>query len=107
MVVQAYEIHKPIFWYSKNFAFFPNGETAANSMIFFKFSRLVAEVQTNWNGIQLQNDDVYIASGFEEFAEMVILMCRGTYRKKEFQYDAVSFKQAEWSIYLFIHLFIY
>ena len=42
------------------------------------------------DGIQLKNDDVYMASLFGDFVQMVILMGRGVYGKSEFTYDAVS-----------------
>ncbi|KAK3103669.1 hypothetical protein FSP39_020897 [Pinctada imbricata] len=51
--------------------------------------RLVEEVKEKCNGIALQNEDVYMNTGFEDFLNCVIRRGRGIEDKEEFTYDAV------------------
>ena len=50
------------------------------------------------NGISLENEDVYMATTFDEFVKKVVLMGRGFTGKKEFTYNAVSGKSRFWFI---------
>ncbi|KAJ8302046.1 hypothetical protein KUTeg_021033, partial [Tegillarca granosa] len=52
--------------------------------------RLVEEVKEKCNGISLQNEDVYMNTGFEDFVNCVIRRGRGIEDKEEFTYDAVK-----------------
>lgn len=52
--------------------------------------RLVEEVKEKCNGVSLQNEDVYMNAGFEDFASCVIRRFRGIEDKEPFTYDAVS-----------------
>lgn len=60
-------------------------------IILFDFDiRLVEEVKEKCNGVSLQNEDVYMNAGFEDFASCVIRRFRGIEDKEPFTYDAVS-----------------
>lgn len=52
--------------------------------------RLVEEVKEKCNGVSLENEDVYMNAGFEDFASCVIRRFRGIEDKEPFTYDAVS-----------------
>ena len=52
---------------------------------------LVEEVRSECGGVQLLNEDIYMAPSFEEFIQLVVLRSRGVATKKEFVYDAVGF----------------
>ena len=52
------------------------------------FFRLVEEVKEQCN-VELVNDDVYMATAYDEFVRTVVLKGRGLGGKKEFTYDAV------------------
>ena len=52
-------------------------------------NRLIEEVRSKCGGVQLQSDDVYMATTFQEFIRAVILRSRGIETKKPFTYDAV------------------
>ena len=54
------------------------------------FVRLVEEVKQKCGGVQLENEDVYMATTFEEFVKRVVLVSRGVTDTKELVYDAVS-----------------
>ena len=41
-------------------------------------------------GVALQSEDVYMATGFDEFVKKVVMIGRGITGKKEFTYDAVE-----------------
>ena len=52
--------------------------------------RLVEEVKEKCNGVSLQNEDVYMNAGFEDFTSCVIRRFRGIEDKEPFTFDAVS-----------------
>ncbi|XP_002736701.1 cytosolic 10-formyltetrahydrofolate dehydrogenase-like [Saccoglossus kowalevskii] len=52
-------------------------------------ARLVEEVQQKCNGIKLQNEDVYMATTYDEFVQLVVRKGRGE-GEEEFTYDAVE-----------------
>lgn len=52
---------------------------------------LVEEVRSECGGVQLLNEDIYMAPSFDEFVRLVVLTSRGVGTKKEFVYDAVGF----------------
>lgn len=54
-------------------------------------SSLVEEVRCECGGVQLLNEDIYMAPSFDEFVRLVVLTSRGVSTKKEFVYDAVGF----------------
>uniref|UniRef100_A0A8C5Q1N2 10-formyltetrahydrofolate dehydrogenase n=1 Tax=Leptobrachium leishanense TaxID=445787 RepID=A0A8C5Q1N2_9ANUR len=65
-----------------------------NSTDFFKSGaasmdvvRLVEEVKLKCNGLQLQNEDVYMATRFEEFIQMLVRRLRGEDREEELVID--------------------
>ncbi len=47
------------------------------------------EVKEQFN-VEIENDDVYMATTYDEFVTAVVLRGRGLGGKKEFTYDAVS-----------------
>ena len=51
--------------------------------------RLVEEVKIKC-GVSLQNEDVYMATSFDEFVKKVVMIGRGITGKKEFTYEAVE-----------------
>jgi formyltetrahydrofolate dehydrogenase len=55
--------------------------------------RLVEEVKEKCNGVSLENEDVYMNAGFEDFAGCVIRRFRGIEDKEPFTYDAVSYRE--------------
>ncbi|XP_031755907.1 cytosolic 10-formyltetrahydrofolate dehydrogenase isoform X1 [Xenopus tropicalis] len=52
--------------------------------------RLVEEVKLKCNGLQLQNEDVYMATKFEEFIQMVVRRLRGEDGEEELVVDYVE-----------------
>lgn len=52
--------------------------------------RLVEEVKLKCNGLQLQNEDVYMATKFEEFIQMLVKRLRGEDTKEELLIDYVE-----------------
>ena len=52
-------------------------------------NRLVEEVKQKCNGIELQNEDVYMATTYDAFVQLVVRKGRGE-GEEEFTYDAVS-----------------
>lgn len=52
--------------------------------------RLVEEVKLKCNGLQLQNEDVYMATKFEEFIQMLVKKLRGEDTKEELLIDYVE-----------------
>lgn len=54
----------------------------------FPFRRLVEEVKDRFN-LELQNEDVFLATTFFEFGQTVVLKSRGGAASKEVVYDAV------------------
>ncbi|CAH2312049.1 cytosolic 10-formyltetrahydrofolate dehydrogenase [Pelobates cultripes] len=68
-----------------------------NSTDFFKAGaasmdvlRLVEEVKLKCDGLQLQNEDVYMATQFEEFIQMLVRRRRGEGREEELIIDYVE-----------------
>lgn len=54
----------------------------------FLLFRLVEEVKEKCGGIELANEDVYMATSFKEFFALVVTTGRGG-SGKDFEYDAV------------------
>ena len=52
--------------------------------------RLVEAVRQKCGGVQLQNEDVYMATTFGDFVKQAVLVSRGVTTTKELVYDAVS-----------------
>lgn len=52
--------------------------------------RLVEEVKTKCNGITLANEEVYMATSFDEFVRAVVLKGRGGDSAVDIEYDAVK-----------------
>ena len=42
------------------------------------------------SGVELQNEDVFMASKFDDFIQTVVFVARGGSLKPEFTYDAVN-----------------
>ncbi|XP_028809798.1 mitochondrial 10-formyltetrahydrofolate dehydrogenase [Denticeps clupeoides] len=51
--------------------------------------RLVEEVKLRCGGLQMQNEDVYMASTFHDFIQMLVRRCRGEDREEEVVIDHV------------------
>lgn len=71
-----------------------------NSKIFFLFSycRLVEEVKLRAKQLQLQNEDVYMATSFQEFIQMCVRKLRGEDEEDEFNVDYVSIAPVKWKV---------
>lgn len=54
--------------------------------------RLVEEVKQKCGGVQLQNEDVYMATSFQEFIQMFVRCLRGEDQEEELVIDYVSVK---------------
>ncbi|XP_039617758.1 mitochondrial 10-formyltetrahydrofolate dehydrogenase [Polypterus senegalus] len=52
--------------------------------------RLVEEIKEKCNGLQLQNEDVYMATTYEEFIQMVVRKLRGEDKEEEIIIDHVT-----------------
>lgn len=61
-------------------------------MMILLLYRLVEEVKDQCN-VDITNDDVYMATTYDEFVTAIVLKGRGLGGKKEFVYDAVSVLQ--------------
>lgn len=53
--------------------------------------RLVEEIRQKCDGLQLQNEDVYMATKFEDFIQKVVRKLRGEDQEAELVVDYVSF----------------
>lgn len=53
-------------------------------------SRLVEEVKQKCAGVQLQNEDVYMATTFQDFIQMFVRKLRGEDQEEELVIDYVS-----------------
>lgn len=53
-------------------------------------SRLVEEVKQKCAGVQLQNEDVYMATTFQDFIQMFVRKLRGEDQEEELVVDYVS-----------------
>lgn len=53
-------------------------------------SRLVEEVKQKCPDIQLQNEDVYMATSFQDFIQMMVRKLRGEDQEEELLIDYVS-----------------
>ncbi|KAI2663435.1 Cytosolic 10-formyltetrahydrofolate dehydrogenase [Labeo rohita] len=58
--------------------------------------RLVEEVKLRAAQLQLQNEDVYMATSFEEFIQMCVRKLRGEDGEEEFIVDYVSIASVKW-----------
>ncbi len=54
--------------------------------------RLVEEVRDRCDGVKLENEDVYMATTYDEFVTTVVLKSRGVSTKKPFTYKSVTMK---------------
>ncbi|MBN3272672.1 AL1L1 dehydrogenase, partial [Polyodon spathula] len=77
-----------------------NMEEIEDSTDFFKSGaasmdvvRLVEEVKLRGSGLQLQNEDVYMATTFQEFIQMLVRKLRGEDEEEEMVIDYVSHTQ--------------
>uniref|UniRef100_A0A9R1SC50 10-formyltetrahydrofolate dehydrogenase n=2 Tax=Cyprinus carpio TaxID=7962 RepID=A0A9R1SC50_CYPCA len=68
--------------------------------------RLVEEVKLRGAQLQLQNEDVYMATSFEEFIQMCVRKLRGEDDEEEFTVDYVSIKLNNMTIQIPHQLFI-
>lgn len=57
---------------------------------FFSACRLVEEIKQKCAGIQLQNEDVYMATTFQDFIQMFVRKLRGEDQEEELLIDYVS-----------------
>ena len=55
-------------------------------------SRLVEEVKIKCAGVQLQNEDVYMATTFQDFIQMFVRRLRGEDQEEELVIDYVSLR---------------
>lgn len=53
-------------------------------------SRLVEEVKQKCSGVQLQNEDVYMATTFQDFVQMFVRKLRGEDQEEELVVDYVG-----------------
>lgn len=53
-------------------------------------SRLVEEVKQKCSGVQLQNEDVYMATTFQDFIQMFVRKLRGEDQEEELVVDYVG-----------------
>uniref|UniRef100_A0A673NLD7 formyltetrahydrofolate dehydrogenase n=1 Tax=Sinocyclocheilus rhinocerous TaxID=307959 RepID=A0A673NLD7_9TELE len=90
-----------------------NVEKVEDSTDFFKSGaasmdvvRLVEEVKLRAAQLQLQNEDVYMATSFEEFIQMCVRKLRGEDEEEEFTVDYVSIKLNNMTIRIPHQLFI-
>lgn len=60
------------------------------------YYRLVEEVKLRAAQLQLQNEDVYMATSFEEFIQMCVRKLRGEDGEEEFIVDYVSIASVKW-----------
>lgn len=56
-------------------------------------SRLVEEVKQKCPDIQLQNEDVYMATSFQDFIQMLVRKLRGEDQEEELLIDYVSVRR--------------
>lgn len=54
--------------------------------------RLVEEIKQKCGGVQLQNEDVYMATSFQEFIQMFVRRLRGEDQEEELVINYVSLK---------------
>lgn len=52
--------------------------------------RLVEEIKQKCGGVQLQNEDVYMATSFQEFMQMFVRRLRGDDQEEELVISYVS-----------------
>lgn len=64
----------------------------------FLYYRLVEEVKLWAAQLQLQNEDVYMATSFEEFIQMCVRKLRGEDGEEEFTVDYVSIASVKWVV---------
>ncbi|KAG8539601.1 hypothetical protein GDO81_020666 [Engystomops pustulosus] len=68
--------------------------------------RLVEEVKLKCNGLQLQNEDVYMATKFEEFIQMLVRRLRGEDAEEQIPIDYVEMDTNNMKIQIPHQLFI-
>uniref|UniRef100_A0A8C4SWD1 10-formyltetrahydrofolate dehydrogenase n=1 Tax=Erpetoichthys calabaricus TaxID=27687 RepID=A0A8C4SWD1_ERPCA len=68
--------------------------------------RLVEEVKIKTNGLELQNEDVYMATTFKDFVQMLVLKLRGDDSKEELHVDYVEMQVNNMTIRMPHQLFI-
>ncbi|XP_039627046.1 cytosolic 10-formyltetrahydrofolate dehydrogenase [Polypterus senegalus] len=68
--------------------------------------RLVEEVKIKSNGLELQNEDVYMATTFKDFVQMLVLKLRGEDSKDELHVDYVEMQVNNMTIRMPHQLFI-
>lgn len=56
--------------------------------------RLVEEIKQKCGGVQLQNEDVYMATSFQEFIQMFVRRLRGEDQEEELVINYVSVKHS-------------
>lgn len=52
--------------------------------------RVIEEVRSVCGGVQLSNEDVFMAPSFDEFVQRIVLMGRGVLTKQQFVYDGIE-----------------
>lgn len=57
--------------------------------------RLVEEIKQKCGGIQLQNEDVYMATSFQDFIQMFVRRLRGEDQEEELVINYVSVKHTK------------
>ncbi len=62
----------------------------------FLYCRLVEEAKLRAAQLHLQNEDVYMATNFEEFIQMCVRKLRGEDEEEEFTVDYVSIASVKW-----------
>eukprot|EP00061_Rhincodon_typus_P013120 g39291.t1 len=74
-----------------------NVDTIEDTTDFFKSGaasmdvvRLVEEIKQKCKGLQLQNEDVYMATKFEDFIQMIVRKLRGEDKEEELEVDYVT-----------------
>lgn len=71
-------------------------------------SRLVEEVKQKCQGVQLQTEDVYMATTYQDFIQMFVRKLRGEDQEEELVIDYVSLSTDVYCLpanpYFFLHL---
>ncbi|XP_036025616.1 mitochondrial 10-formyltetrahydrofolate dehydrogenase isoform X3 [Onychomys torridus] len=80
--------------------FFKSGASSMDVM------RLVEEIRQKCGGLQLQNEDVYMATKFEDFIQMVVRKLRGEDQEVELVVDYVSKEVNEMTVKMPYQCFI-
>lgn len=67
--------------------------------------RLVEEIKQKCGGVQLQTEDVYMATSFQEFIQVFVRRLRGEDQEEELVVSYVSFKHTNSPSLTFILIF--